>query len=82
MPYIPPPSIPPAFSHLQPARRKTRHGSLIRKRWVDAQGNIYEWDYQHGTVEMYDPRGRHVGEFDPLDGHQVKPADPMRRVEP
>ena len=28
----------------------------------------YEWDSQHGTVEKYDKKGRHLGEFDPDTG--------------
>jgi filamentous hemagglutinin len=35
-----------------------------------------------GTVEAYDARGRHIGEFDPINGRQLKEADPSRRVEP
>lgn len=45
-------------------------------------GKIYEWDSQHGTVEVYDKTGRkHLGEFDSVTGEQTKPADPTRRVE-
>ena len=45
-------------------------------------GIIYEWDSQHGTVEIYDRSGRnHLGEFDPETGEQTKPADPSRKVE-
>jgi hypothetical protein len=43
---------------------------------------IYEWDYQHGTVERYDRLGRHLGEFDPGTGVLISDADPARRVEP
>ncbi len=28
----------------------------LRRRWRDPDGVIYEWDYQHGTVEVYDAR--------------------------
>ncbi|WP_134705485.1 MULTISPECIES: colicin E3/pyocin S6 family cytotoxin [unclassified Rahnella] len=43
---------------------------------------IYEWDSQHGTVEVYDKSGRnHLGEFNPETGFQTKPADSSRRVE-
>ncbi|WCO74934.1 colicin E3/pyocin S6 family cytotoxin [Enterobacter hormaechei] len=43
---------------------------------------MYEWDSQHGTVEVYDRSGRnHLGEFDPTTGKQTKPADPTRKVE-
>ncbi|WP_410175517.1 colicin E3/pyocin S6 family cytotoxin [Rahnella perminowiae] len=43
---------------------------------------MYEWDYQHGTVEVYDKSGRdHLGEFDSITGIQTKPADPSRKVD-
>ncbi|WP_411377953.1 colicin E3/pyocin S6 family cytotoxin [Enterobacter bugandensis] len=51
-------------------------------RWKDAKGKIYEWDSQHGTVEVYDRSGRnHLGEFNHITGEQTKPADPTRKVE-
>jgi Cytotoxic len=55
----------------------------IRRRWFDADnGYIYEWDYQHGRVERYDRRGRHLGEFDPETGAMTtKPANPGQTVE-
>ena len=46
------------------------------------KGIIFEWDSQHGAVEMYDKRGRHLGEYDPTTGEQTKPADKTRSVEP
>ena len=55
-------------------------GALTR--WVDADGNIYERDGRHGTVEKYDPRGKHLGEFDPETGNQRNPGIPNRSVEP
>ena len=51
-------------------------------RWKDKKGRIYEWDYQHGTIELYDKLGKHLGEFNHITGEQLKPADPKRRVEP
>lgn len=63
------------------AKTRVRGGGPKRTRWVDADGNIWEWDSQHGTFEKYDKRGRHLGEYD-RDGNQTKPADPTRRVEP
>nr|WP_238474201.1 colicin E3/pyocin S6 family cytotoxin [Pseudomonas cavernicola] len=44
-------------------------------------GKIYEWDYQHGTLEKYDKHGKHLGEFDPVTGDQTKPANNAREVE-
>lgn len=33
-----------------------------RKRWIDEKNrNIYEWDYQHGDIEIYNKRGIHQG---------------------
>jgi hypothetical protein len=53
-----------------------------RHRWFDGEtGYIYEWDYQHGRVERYDGRGRHLGEFDPDTGAMTKSADPRQTIE-
>jgi hypothetical protein len=49
---------------------------------MDADGNIYEWDFQHGTVERYDRRGVHTGEFDYMTGRKISEAIPGRGVEP
>jgi hypothetical protein len=82
--YQPAPRELPAYPDARGARPKTpvQGGGGLRRRWVDSQGNIYEWDSQHGAVERYNPRGRHLGEFDPDTGAQTKPADPTRTVEP
>jgi hypothetical protein len=60
------------------ARSNVQGGGGQRKRWKDRKGRIYEWDSQHGTVEMYDKQGKHLGEFDPETGEQTKPAKPGR----
>jgi Cytotoxic len=58
-------------------------GGGLRPRWRDAKGRTYEWDKRHGTVEVYDKTGkRHRGEFDPVNGKRLGPADPRRKVEP
>lgn len=81
--YCPAPRTLPAFSKATKAASKTPiRGGGLRKRWKDDDGTIYEWDYAHGTVEKYDSRGHHQGEFDPDSGKQLKPAAPSRRVEP
>lgn len=82
--YIPPPAVPSGIPGLERAKPKTpvQGGGGLRKRWKDRDGNIYEWDGQHGKVEKYDPRGRHQGEYDPDTGEQTKPKDNNRRVEP
>ncbi|MGD9617570.1 MAG: colicin E3/pyocin S6 family cytotoxin [Alphaproteobacteria bacterium] len=77
MAYIPAPEALPGFPH---ARRTDPKGQ--RRRWIDESGRIFEWDYQHGTVELYDRRGRHIGEFDPVTGRRLKPRDQTRWIEP
>ena len=80
----PPPKFPPGFPGLRLEKRKTpvEGGGGLRKRWRDEDGNIYEWDSRHGTVEKFDKRGRHRGELDPETGEQIKPRVPERKVEP
>ena len=46
----------------------------MRKRWKDEDGNIWEWDSQHGELEKYSPKGKHLGAFDPDTGEQLKPG--------
>ncbi|MQU08987.1 colicin E3/pyocin S6 family cytotoxin [Pseudomonas helleri] len=36
--------------------------------------SIFEKDFQHGAVEIYDKQGKHLGEFDADTGEQRKPA--------
>jgi len=81
--YTPPPKTLPGFPDAKPVKPKTpvQGGGGLRKRWKDPQGNIYEWDSQHGRVEKYNKRGKHQGEYDPNSGKQTKPADPNRKVE-
>ena len=43
---------------------------------------ILEWDYQHGHVEMYDARGKHLGGHDAVTGRKLSEADNTRRVSP
>jgi hypothetical protein len=57
-------------------------GGGLRARWKGKDGTIYEWDSRHGAVEVYDRRGRSLGEYDPNTGQQTKGPDPTRRVEP
>ena len=86
IPYIPAPTadaldgFPGTFS----AKSKTSRqgGGGRRKRWKDQDGTIYEWDYQHGHVEVYDRLGRHKGVFSFPAGEQVGDAIDTRQVEP
>ncbi|MEM5329395.1 hemagglutinin repeat-containing protein [Paraburkholderia sp. JHI2823] len=41
---------------------------------------LYEWDYTHNDIEVYDKRGRHLGSADPVTGELYKPAVPGRRL--
>lgn len=82
--YKPAPSSIPGVPGLRRARPKTsvKGGGGLRKRWTDRDGNIYEWDSQHGALEKYDRRGKHLREYNPETGQQNKPGDPSRSVEP
>ena len=82
--YKQPPDKIEGFQDLRPTRRKTpvKGGGGKRKRWKDSKGRIYEWDSQHGTLEVYDKSGkRHLGEYDPKTGRQLKPGNKKRWVE-
>lgn len=81
--YYPAPTSLTAFPDAKSAPLKTtvRGGGRKRRRWKDHSGKIYEWDSQHGAVELYTKQGKHLGEFDAETGKQTKPANPSRRVE-
>jgi hypothetical protein len=81
--YHPPPLDLPGFPDAKKADSKTmvQGGGAKRRRWKDPKGRIFEWDSQHGTVEMYDKQGKHLGEFDPQSGERTKPAKPGRKIE-
>lgn len=72
-----------AFPDAQATKFKTKvqGGGSARKRWKDSRGRIYEWDSQHGAVEIYNKQGKHLGEFDPISGEQTKPANPGRKID-
>jgi hypothetical protein len=81
--YHPKPDLLPAFPSAKWTPPKTRmKGGGLRPRWKDNDKIIYEWDFQHGAVEKYNKRGKHLGEFDHITGAQTKPADPTRWIEP
>ncbi|MGY5615394.1 colicin E3/pyocin S6 family cytotoxin, partial [Vibrio brasiliensis] len=73
----------PAFPEAVKAKKKTtvQGGGKLRERWKDRKGRIYEWDSQHGNVEVYTKNGKHLGEFNHITGEQTKDADPSRKVE-
>jgi hypothetical protein len=72
--YHPPPKTLSAFPDAIPVQTK---GS--RKRW-ESKKRIYEWDYQHGAVEVYNWAGDHLGEFDAKTGEQTREAKDKRRT--
>jgi RHS repeat-associated protein len=74
--YTPPPKTLPGFPD---AKRLKPTGG--RKRWRLPDGDIIEWDSQHGEVERYNPRGKHVGVWD-KDGNQIKDPVPGRKIDP
>jgi hypothetical protein len=56
--YNPLPKTLPGFPKTYPVKGKTRMGGgKIRKRWKNDDGDILEWDYQHGKIERYDDKG-------------------------
>lgn len=82
--YVPKPTLLPGFPDAKWASPKTsvKGGGSLRPRWRTRDGTIFEWDFQHGAVEKYNKRGKHLGEFNHLTGTQNKPADPTRTIEP
>lgn len=74
--YVTPPKDLPGFPK---ATKENPIGPRWRKRWRDDKGNLYEWDYQHGTVEKYSKNDKHLGEYDPTTGDQTKPPVPGRK---
>ncbi len=73
--YQAPPSALPGFPG---AARVPRKG---RARWKTPNGDILEWDSQHGEIEVYDKRGNHKGAADPNTGKKVKPPKSGRKIE-
>ncbi|MFU2327431.1 S-type pyocin domain-containing protein [Pseudomonas sp. NFX98] len=72
--YHPPPR---ALSAFPDAVRVQTKGN--RRRW-ESKKRIYEWDYRHGAVEVYNWAGDHLGEFDANTGEQTGKARPERRT--
>ena len=66
----PPKDIKDVFPNAENSSNKNQ-----RKRWVDGvNGDIYEWDYQHGDIEIYDKRGKHKGSINPKTKKQKPPV--------
>jgi hypothetical protein len=64
---------PEAYPDLKRVKGKqpVQGGGGMRKRWVDNEGNIWEDDRKSQTLEKYNPKGKHLGEYDPDDRRQV-----------
>jgi RHS repeat-associated protein len=72
--YTPPPKdLPDGADRLKPK------GGRPRYRLPD--GDIIEWDGQHGEWERYNPRGKHTGVLSP-DGELIKDPVPGRKIDP
>jgi hypothetical protein len=83
MTYIHPPrSVLQGFPNAKRTKSKTpvQGGGGLRPRWETEEGHILEWDSRHGTLEKYDRRGNHLGEFCHLTGNKLKPGDPKRKL--
>ncbi|WP_063713310.1 colicin E3/pyocin S6 family cytotoxin [Nocardia tenerifensis] len=61
------------------ARPVKKVGPRYRQRREDSDGNLYEWDYQHGAMEKYSKNGKHLGEYDANSGEQNKPPEAGRK---
>ncbi|MBC3302415.1 S-type pyocin domain-containing protein [Pseudomonas sp. SWRI18] len=72
------------FENLKKAKPMTpKQGSAgLRERWIDDKGRrIYEWDSQHGELEIYlASDGSHIGAFNHLTGEQLKGAKKKRNI--
>lgn len=81
--YKKPPKVPKAFPELTrvPGKTYIKGTNEVRRRWKDKKGKIYEWDYQHQALEKYNKQGKHLGEFCPDTGIQLKPANSNRKIE-
>jgi hypothetical protein len=52
------------------------------KRWRSPnRRRLYTWDSQHGEIEVFNRRGKHLGAADPTTGEFIKPARRDRRLD-
>jgi RHS repeat-associated protein len=62
-----PPSLSPVWQHLRP----------VKGRNIRTDGSrYYSYDRLHGTIEVFDSRGNHLGEIDAVTGVQTKGPNP------
>ncbi|MGD9591619.1 MAG: ankyrin repeat domain-containing protein [Candidatus Berkiella sp.] len=78
--YIQKPNTLPGFPEAKRADPGTPYSGGLRPRWKLPNGKILEWDSQHGELEMYDKRGKHLGAFDFNTGMQIKDKKPSRNI--
>jgi hypothetical protein len=57
-------------------------GAGLRERWIEEKGRrIYEWDSQHGELEVYlASDGSHLGAFSHVTGEQLKGPKKKRNI--
>lgn len=52
-----------------------------KKTWVSYEARqLYQWDSQHGEIEVYNSRGKHLGSKDALSGLTIKDAVKGRSI--
>ena len=78
---FPTPGTLPAFPDAYRVKPKGQ-GKRRRARWESGRDVIFEWDSLHGTLEKYNKRGEHLGEYDPITGDQISGPNPSYRIEP
>ncbi|EQC00701.1 putative cytotoxic protein [Photorhabdus temperata subsp. temperata M1021] len=61
---------------------QNKAGGGKRDRWIDSKGRrIYEWDSQHGELEVYRVSdGEHLCSVDYKTGKELKPAVKGRNI--
>ncbi len=74
--YNAPPRSLPGFPDSQKVKPKN-----FRTRWRLPDGDLLEWDGQHGELERYNPKGKHKGVYSP-EGDRIGDAVPGRKIEP
>ncbi|WP_276917739.1 colicin E3/pyocin S6 family cytotoxin [Aneurinibacillus aneurinilyticus] len=51
-----------------------------RDTWQSTDGHYWQWDAEGGKLEKWNRnKNKHLGEFDPVNGKQTKPAKPGRQ---
>ena len=66
----------PQWKNLKPWRDKIRTNGLSGK-----DRRYYVWDNTHGDIEVFGPRGNHLGSMDAVGGQMTKPAVPGRTID-